>query len=91
MAAQPLNRKGEKVLAGLDVTGMEYTAAVRKIAECMIEKGYASDLNAKAEVDLDAAGALEGTQTLEADAVKVLIQVFKEHGMEAGIGTEERR
>ncbi len=91
VATQALNDKGEDVLAGTNLVGMEYTDAVRRLVERMLEKGYASDLNAKAKVEAQPGSLTNNAEALEKDAVTILSKVFKEHGIEAVFGTEERR
>ncbi len=91
VAAQGLNRKGMDVLTGMDMTGMEYSAAVRRTAERMVEKGYASDLNANVEVEAEPGDTGAGMSQLEKEAAAALSAVFQEHGMEAVFNPKERR
>ncbi len=90
VAAQGLNPKGERVLAGMNVTGMEYKDGVRRIVERMVEKGFASDLNANVKVETETGNGTE-TASLRKEAEEAMVEVFKEHGMNAVFNPEERR
>ncbi len=88
VAAQGLNPKGESVLAGWDIAGEDYEESVAELAERIVNKGYASDLNARILVEAEKPddAAAEAYERIAKDA---FASCYLEHGIEAQFGDEE--